>query len=167
MTKDKTIRVYNYIDHPYETVRRKLSIEALEAFRRSAIEVAALSVRPFAPERYVNFPRIEVGTDISVAVKTVEDEPQTVLLPQRTRIRLEWQSAGVPRLFPFMRAEFCVYPLTATATRLDLSGSYEPPFGVAGSVIDSVLGHRVAESLVHQFIRDIAVYLRTELSKAG
>ncbi len=164
MSKEKTIRVYDYINHPYETVRRKLSAEALEVFR-SATKVAAIRAKSVASELHVNFAGIEVGTDISISVKAVEAEPKTVSSPPTTRIHLEWESASLPRLFPFMRAELSVYPLTATETQLDLSGNYEPPFGVVGNVIDSVLGHRIAEAAVHQFIRDIAVYLRTELSK--
>ena len=164
MSRDKTIRVYDYINHPYEAVRRKLSMEALEVFR-SATKTAALRAKSVASELHVNFAGIEVGTDIAISIKSVEDEPKTVSQPATTRIQLEWESARLPRLFPFMRAELSVYPLTATETQLDLSGIYEPPFGVVGSVIDSVLGHRIAEAAVHQFVRDIAVYLRSELSK--
>lgn len=164
MSKAKTIRVYDYINHPYEAVREKLSAEALEVFR-NATKVAALRAKSVASELHVNFAGIEVGTDISISVKAVEDQPKSVSSPAMTKIQLEWESANLPRLFPFMRAELSVYPLTATETQLDLSGHYEPPFGVVGNVIDSVLGHRIAEASVHQFIRDIAVYLRAELSK--
>jgi hypothetical protein len=73
----------------------------------------------------------------------------------------------MPNLFPFMKAELSVYPLTATETQLNLLGNYEPPFGVLGSMIDSVVGNRIAEASVHQFITDVAVYLRAEISKAA
>lgn len=164
MSRDKTIRVYDYINHPYEAVRQKLTAEALEVFR-SATKTAALRAKSVASELHVNFAGIEVGTDISIAVKSIDNEPKTVSQPATTRIHLEWESAKLPRLFPFMRAELSVYPLTSTETQLDLAGNYEPPFGVVGSVIDSVLGYRIAEAAVHQFIRDIAVYLRSELQK--
>jgi hypothetical protein len=146
-------------------VRQKLTAEALEVFRK-ATKVAALRAESVAPEphaNYVNFAGIEIGGDNSISIKAVEDEPKTVLSPPRTLIRLEWESTKMPRLFPFMRAELSVYALTAIETRLDLTGNYEPPFGVVGNVIDSVLGHRIAEAAVHQFIRDIAAYLIAEL----
>lgn len=165
MSKDKTIRVYDYTNHPYEAVRKKLIAEALEVFR-NATKTAALRAQSVASELHVNFAGIEVGTDISIAVKGIEDEPKSVSQPPTTRIHLEWESAKLPRLFPFMRAELSVYPLTATETQLDLSGNYEPPFGVVGGVIDSILGYRIAEASVHQFIRDVAAYLRTELAKS-
>ncbi len=163
MSKEKTIRVYDYINHPYAAVKKKLTVEALEVFR-SATKIAALRARSVASELHVNFAGIEVGTDISIAVKSVEEEPKGISSPPVTRIQLEWEAANLPRLFPFMKAELSVYPLTSTETQLDLSGNYEPPFGVLGSVIDSVVGHRIAEAAVHQFIKDVAVYLRAELS---
>jgi hypothetical protein len=164
MNKDKTIRVYDYINHPYETVRKKLSGEALEVFR-NATKVAALRAKSVASELRVNFAGIEVGTDISITIKSIEDVPKKLSSPPMTRITLEWEAAKMPRLFPFMKAELSAYPLTATETQLDLSGNYEPPFGVLGSVIDSVVGHRIAEASVHQFIMDVAVYLRKELAE--
>jgi hypothetical protein len=164
MNKDKTIRVYDYINHPYETVRKKLSGEALEVFR-NATKVAALRAKSVASELRVNFAGIEVGTDISITIKSIEDVPKKLSSPPMTRITLEWEAAKMPRLFPFMKAELSAYPLTATETQLDLSGNYEPPFGVLGSVIDSVVGHRIAEASVHQFITDVAVYLRKELAE--
>ena len=164
MSKATTIRVYDYINHPYEAVRRKLSAEALDVFRK-ATKVAALRAKSVASELHVNFAGIEVGTDIAISVKSIEDEPKTFSAPPTTRIELEWEAATLPRLFPFMQAELSVYPLTATETQLNLSGNYEPPFGVLGSVINSVVGHRIAEASVHQFIKDVAVYLRAELSK--
>lgn len=164
MSKAKTIRVYDYINHPYEAVREKLNAEALEVFR-NATKIAALRAKSVASELHVNFAGIEVGTDISIFIKSIEEQPKNLTTPPVTRIQLEWEAANLPRLFPFMQAELSVYPLTATETQLDLSGNYEPPLGVLGSVIDSVLGHRIAEAAVHQFIKDIAVYLRAELTK--
>ena len=52
-----------------------------------------------------------------------------------TRLVLEWQAASRPGLFPLMRAELAVYPLTSTETQLDFSGSYEAPLGLLGSAV--------------------------------
>lgn len=164
MSKAKTIRVYDYINRPYEVVREKLSVDALNVFR-NATKIAALRAKTVASELHVNIAGIEIGTDISISVKSIEDQPKKAASPPVTRLQLEWEASKMPRLFPFMKAELSIYPLTSTETQLDLSGSYEPPFGVLGNVIDSVVGHRIAEASVHQFITDIAVYLRSELSK--
>lgn len=164
MSKAKTIRVYDYINRPYEVVREKLSVDALNVFR-NATKIAALRAKTVASELHVNIAGIEIGTDISISVKSIEDQPKKAASLPVTRLQLEWEASKMPRLFPFMKAELSIYPLTSTETQLDLSGSYEPPFGVLGNVIDSVVGHRIAEASVHQFITDIAVYLRSELSK--
>ncbi len=163
MSKAKTIRVYDYVNHPYEAVREKLGEDALSVFR-NATKVAALRAKSVASELHVNIAGIEVGTDISIAVKSFEDHPKKLNAPATTVIQLEWESANMPNLFPFMKAELSVYPLTATETQLSLLGNYEPPFGVLGSMIDSVVGNRIAEASVHQFITDVAVYLRAELN---
>jgi hypothetical protein len=70
----------------------------------------------------------------------------------------------MPRLFPFMRAELSIYPLTATETQLDLWGLYEPAFGAVGKAMDAVVGHRIAEVSVHRFITEVAAYLRQALA---
>jgi hypothetical protein len=165
VSKAKIIRVFDYINHPYEVVREKLGVDALSVFR-NATKVAALRAKTVASELHINIAGIEVGTDILIFVKSIENQPKTVSSPPMTLIELEWEAAKTPRLFPFMKAELSVYPLTSTETQLNLTGSYEPPLGVIGSVIDSVVGHRIAEASVHQFITDIAVYLRSELSKS-
>ena len=81
------------------------------------------------------------------------------------RLMLEWEAAKSPHLFPFMRAELSIYPLTATETQLDFSGYYNPPFGPLGNVINTLVGHRIAEVSVHRFVTDVAGYLRTTLAE--
>ena len=49
-----------------------------------------------------------------------------------TRFHLEWEAATMPRLFPFMKGDLDIYPLTSTETQLDFSGIYEPPLGAVG-----------------------------------
>lgn len=160
----KTIRVYDYVNHPYQEVKNILSSDASGVFR-NATKVAALRAKSVASELHVNIAGIKVGTDIDISVKAIEDHPKKLRLPEITVIELEWEASKMPNLFPFMKAELSIYPLTSTETQLVLEGNYEPPLGLLGSVLDAALGHRIAEASVHQFITDVAVYLRTELSK--
>ena len=71
---------------------------------------------------------------------------------------------GRPRLFPLMKAELSIYPLTSTETQLDFSGVYEPPFGAVGKRMNAIVGHRIAEASVHRFVSDVAGYLRQTLA---
>ena len=163
MSVGKAIRVYDYVNRPYQKVRERLQRDTNEVFR-NATKVAALRAKSLASELHVNIAGIEVGTDIDIKVKSVENVESTVALPEKTIIHLEWAAAKMPRLFPFMKADLAIYPLTSSETQLDLSGNYEPPLGFVGSVIDAAIGNRIAEASVHQFITDVASYLRAELS---
>lgn len=161
----RTIRVYDYVNHPYEEVRSALCSNASEVFR-NATKVAALRAKSVASELHVNIAGIEIGTDISISVKATKDRPKQVMSPAKTYLELEWEASKMPHLFPFMKAELVFYPLTSTETQLDLQGNYQPPLGLLGRALDAVVGHRIAEASVHQFIKDVSVYLRTELSKS-
>ncbi len=156
----KTIHVYDYVNLPYSEVRERLTADAVSVFR-DATKVAAERASTLASELRVNLGGIEVSADIAIDVKAVEEIPASGSSPQKTKISLEWEAAKLPRLFPLMRADLFVYPLTATETQLDLDGRYEPPLGVIGGLMDSVVGHRLAEASIHQFIRDIGGYLRS------
>lgn len=159
----KTICVYDYVNHPYEKVREVLSSNASEIFRK-ATKVAAQRARSVASELHVNIAGIEIGTDISISVGDIENEPKRIMSPAKTRIELKWEAAKMPHLFPLMNAELSVYPLNSTETQLELEGNYTPPLGLLGKAIDAVAGHRIAEASVDQFIKDVSVYLRNELA---
>jgi hypothetical protein len=82
-----------------------------------------------------------------------------------TRLQLEWQAAKMPNLFPLMKAELSIYPLTASETQLDFLGLYEPPFGAVGKAMNAIVGHRIAEVSVHRFVSDVTAYLRQVLAR--
>jgi hypothetical protein len=112
----------------------------------------------------VNIGGLEVGKTIAIAIRKIEEQPGEVLSTPVTRLQLEWEAAASPRLFPLMKGELAIYPLTATETQLDFFGRYEPPLGALGSAMDAVAGHRVAEASVHRFLTDVADYLRKALA---
>ena len=164
MSKARSIRFYDYVNHPYEKVREALRINTLAVFQ-NATKTAAKRAQDVSSELYMNIGGIEVGTDISIAVNKFETRPKEITGPPKTILQLEWEASKRPGLFPVMKAELAVYPLTATETQLDLSGEYEVPLGKLGDALDSVVGHRIVDATVHRFINDVAAYLRTELSK--
>lgn len=162
MSMSKTIRVYDYVNHPYSEVREQLISGSPNIFR-DATRSAAGRAKSVASELRVSFAGVEVGADISISVTHITEHKPSVVSGQVTQINLEWEASKLPRLFPFMKASLSIYALTATETQLDLSGNYEPPFGLLGSAIDGVIGHRIAEASVHQFIADLSAYLRIAL----
>ncbi len=163
MSKGHEIRCYDYVNHPYEQVRDALTRDALTVFQ-SATKAAASRAQSIAAELHVDIGGIGVKTDIRISVKSVEEKVHDAMPTPATRILLEWEAASMPRLFPLMKAELSIYPLTPTETQLDFSGLYEPPFGVVGKAMNAIVGHRIAEVSVHQFISEVAGYLRKALA---
>jgi hypothetical protein len=105
-----------------------------------------------------------VKTDVNISVKNIEEKIVDATATPSTRLLLEWEAATVPGLFPLMKGELSVYPLTSTETQLDFSGFYEPPFGAVGRTMNAIVGHRIAEVSVHRFVSDVAGYLRQTLA---
>ncbi len=163
MNKGREIRSYDYVNHPYERVRDALSQNALEVFQ-AATKAAATRAQSVAAELHVDFGGIGVKTDIKIFVKGVEEKVVDAASTPTTRLLLEWEAATMPRLFPLMKAELSIYPLTSTETQLDFSGVYEPPFGAVGKTMNAIAGHRIAEASVHRFVIDVAGYLRQTLA---
>lgn len=163
MSQGRKIRCYDYVNRPYEEVRDELKRDALAVFQ-SATKAVASRTQSIAAELHVDVGGVGVKTDIRISVKNVEEKVVGARSTPTTRLRLEWEAATMPRLFPLMEAELAIYPLTATETQLDFSGRYEPPFGAAGKAMNAIVGHRLAEASVHRFVSEVAGYLRQALA---
>lgn len=163
MSKGREIRCFDYVNHPYERVRDALKQNALTVFQ-SATKAAASRAQSVAAELHVDFGGIGVKTDIKIDVQNVEEKATASNSTPVTRLLLEWEAATMPRLFPLMKGELSIYPLTSTETQLDFSGVYEPPFGAVGKTMNAIVLHRMAEASVHRFITDVAGYLRQKLA---
>jgi hypothetical protein len=162
MSKGSEIRCYDYVNHPYEQVRDALKRDAAGVFQ-SATKAATSRAQSVAAELHVDLGGIGVKADIKISVKNIEEKVADAKSGPATRLQLEWEAATAPGLFPFMKADLSVYPLTSTETQLDFGGLYEPPFGALGRAMNAVAGHRIAEASVHRFINEVAEYLRKTL----
>jgi hypothetical protein len=163
VSKGREIRCYDYVNHPYEQVRDTLSGDALVVFQ-SATKAAASRAQTVASELRVDMGGIGVEADIIISVKKIEEKASEAMEGPVTRVQLEWQAAKMPALFPFMKAELSIYPLTRTETQLDFCGLYEPPLGAVGKAMNAMVGHRIAEVSVHHFVSDVAGYLRKAIA---
>ncbi len=163
MSKGREVRCYDYVNHPYAQVRDVLSKDAPAIFQ-AATKAATSRAQSIASELRVDISGIALEADIVISVKKVEEQTPDMAAPV-TRLQLEWQAAKMPGLFPLMKAELAIYPLTASETQLDFAGLYEPPLGVVGKALDAVVGYRIAEVSVHRFVNDVAGYLRQALAK--
>jgi hypothetical protein len=162
MNKRLEIRFYDYVNHPYESVRDALKKDALRVFQ-AATKAAASRAQSIASELHLDFGGVGLKTDINIAVRGIKEEAAKTGSSPVTRLRLEWEATAMPRLFPLMDGELSVYPLTSTETQLDFSGVYQPPLGAVGRTMNAIIGHRIAEVSVHRFVDDVAGYLRQAL----
>jgi hypothetical protein len=162
MSKQREIHCYDYVNHPYEQVRNALRQDAAAVFQ-SATKAAARRAQSVASELRVDIGGIGIEADIRISIKDIQVKDREAMTEPVTRLQLEWEAATMPRLFPLMRAELSIYPLTATETQLDFKGLYEPPLGTLGKAVDAIFGHRIAEVSVHRFVNDVAACLRKTL----
>jgi hypothetical protein len=63
-----------------------------------------------------------------------------------------------------MDADLMIEPLGPDLTQLSFQGSYTPPFGVPGLLLDRWVLHRVAEASVKNLVDRVAKALRTHES---
>lgn len=68
------------------------------------------------------------------------------------RVPLSWEATGTPGLFPTMTADLVLARLDSDLTQVKFEGSYEPPLGVVGRLLDQAVLHRVAEVSVKKLV---------------
>jgi hypothetical protein len=157
------IHCYDYVNHPYQRVRDRLSQDARSVFQ-AATKSAVSRAHSVTTELHIDLGGVGIKAHVNVCVKNIIEEKIDAIPSPATRLLLEWEAATMPGLFPFMRAELSLYPLTATETQLDFLGHYQPPFGVVGKAMNAIAGYRIAEVSVHRFLREVAEYLRQTLT---
>ena len=162
----REIRCFEYVNHPYEAVRKALVGDAQTAFAGATSEATGRA-EGVAAELRINVAVLQIGKDIVIDVGEPVEEPATDTTPAITTLPVTWKATGAPVLFPMMRADVSMYGITPTETQLDFRGEYDPPMWALGSMIDAVVGHRIAEATVHRFVRDVARYLRETLKESA
>jgi hypothetical protein len=73
-----------------------------------------------------------------------------------TRWSLAWQPVGPTTALPAFSGALAVRGMTDGTSALCATGAYLPPLGVVGVIVDRVIGHRVAEASVEQFLAGVA-----------
>lgn len=162
MTEGRPIRAFDYVNQPYDVVSAALRRDAARIVER-ATKMAADRGKQLLASLSVEVGGLEIRKDVAIEVGPVKSEDGTTLYAKSTTIPLSWKARDMAALFPVMRAELKIYPLSHGETQVELSGRYEPPMGMLGGALDLALGHRIAEASVDRFVREIAVRLREEL----
>lgn len=148
-----SITCYDYVNQPFELVRRAVLQDALSLFQRATSEGSHSRL-------HVGIGGIDVGTEIEIELGAVTERREPLTRPTTT-MALSWRGRRGPGWFPVMNAELSVYPLSATETQLELVGTYKPPLGMLGGAVDAIALNRLAQESVATFVREVAGYLRT------
>jgi len=164
MTKQHELHAYDYVNRRYDNVRDTLLADPLGVFKQATV-ASTRSGQSAGGELHGQVGPLDVGAEIEVDVLGFE-ETRSPSGRGVSKIGIAWKAAHRPGLFPTMRAELLVYPLTPTETQLELAGTYDPPFGVIGDMIDAAGMARLAEETVTNFIHAVASYLRGPASAA-
>jgi len=77
-----------------------------------------------------------------------------------------WQARRRRRLLPDVAAELIASPIGPELTQLSLSATYTPPLGQIGEVLDRTLMHRLAETVIRDFLNRVAAQIAERLSPA-
>lgn len=156
-----TLRVYDYVNHPFAAVSSTLDRDAAGILQR-ATTVAGRRAQDLTATLHAQVGPVDVTADVAIEIGPIDDTP---LASGRDalRIPISWQARLAPKAFPVMRAELSVYPLTSTETQLELLGTYDPPLGALGRAIDKAALRRIAEASVLQLVQALARYLREHL----
>lgn len=163
MSEGRQIRVYDYVNRPFERVREALATDANGIFSR-ATSVAGERAHKLASALRVQLAGLEIRKEIEIEVLGFRESEHTGSgFRREARISLHWKASEDASLFPTMKAELSLYPISGSETQLDLTGHYTPPLGVLGAAIDALIFHRMAEASVHQFLVDVTEQLRRDL----
>lgn len=153
----KPIRCYDYVNRPYSQVCDALRLKSSAVFHEATTS-AESRAGEVAAGLHVQFAGFEVTKNVKINIKSYTEIETNV--GKKMSVQLEWQAAESSGLFPSMTAQMEIYPITKSETQLDFHGEYEPPLGIMGKAIDAIIGHRIAEASVHQFVSEVAAYLR-------
>ncbi|MGH9322470.1 MAG: hypothetical protein ACRD21_00015 [Vicinamibacteria bacterium] len=163
MSQGRDIRIFAYVDYPYDRVRRVLTTDALAAVH-GASEAASFRTKSIASGLGVALPGIGVKKEIPIAVREIKEKPEGDSAIEGTRFHVEWKATESPGLFPLATAELSIHPLTDEETQLDVYGQSQPAADWLGSEVEAVVSHRIAEASVHRFVSEVAKYLKGQLA---
>ena len=98
----------------------------------------------------------EVGVDLrhgpAIRQPVAIDLGAPVTAPGRAAWALGWQPRGHTVTLPAFEGTLEVVDSERGEADLRLTGSYRPPLGVVGIIVDGVIGHRVAEVSIEHFV---------------
>jgi hypothetical protein len=78
---------------------------------------------------------------------------------------VHWHPIGHTKMLPAFAGELVLRFVEEGGAVLRLSGTYRPPLGVVGAIVDATIGHRIAEASVEDFLRIVARRIEAEAQR--
>jgi len=97
---------------------------------------------------------IDKGLPLSKEVLVRTGEWQR--FPDHAVLPFTAEAAGATGFFPHLEGEFEAAPVTGELTQLTLRGSYRPPLGKVGGLVDKALLGRFAEAAIKDLVDQLA-----------
>jgi hypothetical protein len=162
MSDSKKVSDLAFIDRSFEPVKALLRSNALDVLKAATLSAAARA-RDIGATLHIDVGPVDIAVDVRIYLDRIIDEPPVAGLLDITKADFHWEAARNRRFFPLMRAQISVWAISPKETLIAFEGEYVPPLGIAGSAIDAVLGHRVAQATVHRFLEDVVGQIQSRL----
>jgi hypothetical protein len=142
---------YTYIPRPFDTVEAVFTDDPARwlpppATGENGCWRVGLQAPQVLPERMAHHPAL---VDVGAASRHASGLLRAI----------SWRSAQSTKLVPVLDADLELSPLSDRVCQLSLMGVYRPPLSVIGDAADRVVGHRVAEACVRDFVLEVAAKL--------
>ena len=86
---------------------------------------------------------------------------------QTAGLALRWVATGTGgALFPVLDADLTLSP-AGEGTIMSVAGSYRPPLGAVGGVLDRAILRRVADATIRSFLKQVAAKITGRLGSNG
>ena len=138
------LRVSRVVTRSNVDVERELRIQPEQVLRLAYGETvdtsgAEISLAPYPSLTWLRVPvHVESSTPVGEHCGAV--------------ISIRWTATWMPHLFPAMEADLSVRPERSGACELVLDGRYRPPLGLAGLILDRLVGRWVASTTARSFL---------------
>ena len=159
----RPLYAYAYADVPYDDAIAMLA-EDPEGLLQSATDVSMRHADRVVANLHVDVGGFDLSRDVVVAIGAFDPVEQL-----RGVLPIAWRAAEGHVLFPTVDGtlEVAAMSLHPPMVQVTLCGSYEPPLGPLGRVVDRTIARRISEAAIHRFVHDVAERLQALVARAG
>ncbi len=146
------VHYYTHVPLNINTVEQRI-----DQLRSSLVEWADVAYRQGEELRSRVGPTVDgFAKEIRLEIGTAEIHRTGLVYP------INWTAVGARGLFPRLNASLTISHMGHDSTKLGFEGTYEPPLGPLGRVVDRVVLGRFADATVQNWIDRLASALVDE-----